>query len=108
MLKTLLKDVYDFLDHLNRTGYFDKPKLVPVSETKTSSKTRYKIVRTPRGPDTVPRKKGKKLYQNEVMAIYKNKSSSAVDLADRYNVDPVTIYDIKRGKTWSKLTGHQK
>ncbi len=126
MLKTLLKDAYDFLDHLNRTGYFDKPKLVPVQKSKTAPGLKYKIekpwygdklipakkrdaaIRNHRGPDAAPRRKGKKLYQHEVLTIYNNTTLPAVVLADKYNVDPVTIYSIKRGKTWSKLTGHQK
>jgi DNA invertase Pin-like site-specific DNA recombinase len=98
MLKGLLKEAYDFLAHLSKTGYFDEsdvPRLI-----KAGDRTR--------GPENTPRRKGQKLYQKEVLEIYKDKHTSAEDLATLFDVTASTIYDIKNGKTWSKLTGHQK
>jgi hypothetical protein len=98
MLKSLLKEAYAVLDHLNRTGYFGEPEKPKVTKPGNPN----------RGPETAPRRKGQKLYQKEVLEIYRDNQSSAEDLATLFDVTASTIYDIKNGKTWSTLTGHVK
>lgn len=50
---------------------------------------------------------GKKLDKEKVLKIY-NSNTSVLDLAKEYNVSARTIYEIKEGRTWSKITGHKK
>jgi hypothetical protein len=108
MLKTLLKDAYDFLDHLNRTGYFADPTPTLDVESESVPKQKRKRGLHHRGPDALPRRKGKKLFQHEVLEIYKDKALTYEELAELFSVHPTTIRHIKTGGTWSKLTGHQK
>lgn len=62
------------------------------------------IRRRKRGPEEKPRKKGRKLYAAQALAIFKSRAP-VKDLAEKYDVHTVTVNEIKRGRTWSKLTG---
>jgi DNA-binding XRE family transcriptional regulator len=108
MLKNLLKDVYELLGHLNRTGYFADPTPTVHVESESLPKQKRKRGFHHRGPDANPRKKGRKLFQHEVLEIYKDKTLTDDELAELFNVHKTTIRHIKTGETWSKLTGHQK
>ena len=92
MLLKLLEEAYAIFAHLKSTGFLSKPTKKP---------------RT-RGPETKHRRKGYKLYPEEVLVIYNSKKASIEDLCKAYGVSPTTVYAIKSGATWSKLTGHKK
>lgn len=51
--------------------------------------------------------KKNKLSKVEVLQIYESEEDVSV-LADKYKVSKWTIWDIKNGHTWSKITGHKK
>jgi hypothetical protein len=46
-----------------------------------------------------------KLTDDDVMEIYTS-LERPVDLADRFGVSDCSIHDIKRGRTWVRVTGH--
>jgi uncharacterized protein YjcR len=100
MLKSLLKEAYHFLSHLDKTGYFKAPNETPV--TKTIGAFR------PRGESLFSPLKGKKLTRDEAVDIYNEDRYSFSELAELYGVAVSTIYDIKFGRSWRKATGHSR
>lgn len=76
-------------------------------EMKPRSTGLHPIRRRKRGPAKSPRKKGYKLYAEEALAIYKSKEPIRI-IAKKYGVHPVTVNEIKNGRTWSILTGHKQ
>jgi hypothetical protein len=106
MDKKILKEIYFALEFLASHGFFaDSEKEAQTNTKAQASKTSHLSTRK-RRVELYPRKKGNKLYPKEVMEIYKEKRLSAKELAEYFGVTEGTIYDIKRGYTWSKLTGH--
>ena len=97
MIKSILKEIYNALDHLNDCGYFE-------TEQKPKVKRKHN---THRGPDRGVRRKGNKLFPKDVLEIYNDNRSSYDELAEIFDVTTSTIYDIKTGHTWSKVTGHK-
>lgn len=98
MIRSLLKEAYELLSHLNTTGYFGGT--FPVKEI--SAHPRSGGVR---GEAIYCPVKGKKLTREEAIDIYKEDRYPLPELAELYGVTISTVYDIKDGRTWRKATG---
>lgn len=54
-----------------------------------------------------PRKTGPKLKSEQAIAIY-NDPRAIPEIAPQYNVSESMVYQIKAGRTWSQVTGHNR
>jgi hypothetical protein len=104
MLKEFMRELQDVLTHLERTGYFDARKQDRVVTQKTSNGRKGQRPGYEHDADSI----GKKLTPELARDIYTEDRFSIEELAELYNVHKHTIYQIKKGITWWKVTGHPR
>lgn len=92
MLKQLLTELKEVIECLENAGYFEQPKEAPRKERA-------------KGYQVPPREKGRKLTRAEALDIFHEDRLSVQDIAQIFNVTESTVYQIKEGYTWWKVTG---
>jgi hypothetical protein len=91
---------HDYIERLREHNAIKKEEQAAKAAPTRSRHKGYTVVQG-------PRKKGYKLFANEAVEIY-HAGGSYTKIADYYGVHPVTVAEIKTGRTWWKVTGHPK
>jgi hypothetical protein len=109
MLKNILRELCDVLNHLDKTGYFDDRRKETTTFVdvivKDIEKQKARVTKSHEMPISAI---GKKLTPKDALDIYNEDRMSYEDIAAIYDVSPVTISQIKSGGTWWKVTGHKR
>lgn len=77
-------------------------------ETSTDEAKEEFIARIRKSPNLINQPKGKKLTNEEALDIYKEDRLTQAELAELFDVSLSTVYQIKHGITWWRLTGHPR
>jgi len=121
--RSILKELYIALAELNAQGYFDEKESKETNEPKKPKKPKkpnepkkpndlkspfvYKKERR-KGYEKAAQEKGVKLTKQDAMDIFREDRMSHAEIAEIFGVSEATVYQIKHGYTWWKITGMPK